>query len=77
MESLLKRGIDLLSKGNKEYFMDGEKIWEQCVICGRKTKVQRDTPIGERKYYVEAAGQLCEECYSKVYVPVHNDDYIK
>ena len=65
MESLLKRGIDLLSKRNKEYFMDGEKIWEQCVLCGRKTKVQRDTPIGERKYYVEAAGQLCEDCYSK------------
>ncbi len=71
-----KRGIDLLSKRKKECYVNGEKRWESCVLCGKETKVLRSAPIGERKYYVEAAGQLCEACYSRVYVPVHNDDYI-
>lgn len=67
----------MLSKGRKVDFVDGETVWERCVLCGRQTEVLRESPIGERKYYVEAAGQLCEECYGRVYVRVHNDDLIK
>ena len=36
---------------------------ERCVLCGAITPYHRETPIGERLYYVEGCGQLCENCY--------------
>ena len=40
---------------------------ERCVSCGRFTSYKRSTPISERKYYIEGAGQLCKRCYEKTY----------
>lgn len=37
--------------------------YEKCIICRKQTKVLKSTPIKERKYYVEGAGQLCKECF--------------
>lgn len=40
---------------------------ERCVMCGRFTPYKRSTPISDRKYYIEGAGQLCKRCYEKTY----------
>jgi len=44
-----------------------EKEKEKCVNCGRETEYLRSTPIDEREYYVEGAGQLCEDCWKEIY----------
>lgn len=40
---------------------------DPCVCCGKPSGEKRGTPIGQRLYYVEGAGQLCERCYVSVY----------
>lgn len=40
---------------------------EECVICGKKTGVNRKTPVAYRKYYVECCGQLCRECFESLF----------
>lgn len=50
---------------------------EVCVICGEKTDCACSTSIQERDCYVEGAGQLCPNCYSKIYHEDKlNQDYI-
>lgn len=39
---------------------------EVCVLCGAETGYSRSVPIEFRLHYVEAAGQLCENCYKEV-----------
>ena len=38
---------------------------DACVLCGRETKYDRETPVHLRKYYVDGAGQLCDDCGEK------------
>lgn len=40
---------------------------EVCVSCGEDTPYMIDTPIELRNYYIEGGGQLCEQCYIKIY----------
>ena len=40
---------------------------EKCVSCGKETKYSKDTHIDLRNYYVEGAGQLCDDCGKKLY----------
>ena len=42
---------------------------EFCDICGEETNVPKDRPISKRRYYVEAAGQLCRRCFYDSYRP--------
>ncbi len=35
---------------------------ELCVSCWKPTGYYKDTPIDQRRNYLEGAGQLCEEC---------------
>lgn len=44
-----------------------EKEYEQCVFCGKKTIVPKEQEIEMRPYYIEGAGQLCYDCYKKIY----------
>ena len=46
--------------------------YEKCVLCGKHTNIPVMMPISERAYYVECCGQLCPECYQKVYGGQHN-----
>ena len=48
-----------------------EKI-ENCVFCGKETPYTINIHIDYREYYVEGAGQLCKECYDKIYT-IKND----
>lgn len=41
---------------------------ETCVICGKDTDVPIDLDISQRKAYIVGAGQLCDDCYRKLYV---------
>jgi len=38
-----------------------------CVVCGASTPYTKNTDINARDYYVEGAGQLCENCYKNIY----------
>jgi hypothetical protein len=38
---------------------------EICILCGKETTVDVSTHIDFRIGYIEGAGQLCIECYSK------------
>ena len=40
---------------------------ELCIRCGKPTPYDINTQITVRRYFVEGAGQLCEECFHKLY----------
>lgn len=40
---------------------------ELCIRCGRPTPYHPNTPITLRSYYIEGSGQLCEQCFSRLY----------
>jgi len=42
-------------------------VHEVCVSCNKVTEELIVEPVQNRKYYVEGAGQLCKDCYSKIY----------
>lgn len=41
--------------------------FERCVICKKNTNVSRNLPIDQRYGYVIGMGQLCYECFKKLY----------
>lgn len=44
-----------------------QDIFERCVSCYELTDVRKDTPVDERPNYIEGAGQLCPECWRRIY----------
>jgi hypothetical protein len=40
-------------------------IYEDCILCGKKTTTLKTTHIDFRTGYIEGAGQLCRECHMK------------
>ena len=40
---------------------------DKCVFCNKETEYPKSLHIDYRNHYVEGAGQLCKECYDKVY----------
>ena len=40
---------------------------ELCIRCGKITEYEINTPTEARQYYVDGSGQLCPECWRKVY----------
>lgn len=40
---------------------------ELCIRCGRPTPYDIHTPISSRRYYIDGSGQLCEDCWKRVY----------
>ena len=36
------------------------------VLCLQLTSVLKNTPISQRKYYVQGQGQLCAKCYCEL-----------
>jgi len=43
------------------------KEYDNCVNCGKETEYKRSVPVDFRDHYVEGAGQLCPECFNKIY----------
>lgn len=40
---------------------------DKCVLCGQETAYDFKTPIMQREFYVEGAGQLCRKCFQELY----------
>jgi uncharacterized protein YlaI len=40
---------------------------DKCILCDKETEFPKDTLIEKRSWYVEGSGQLCEDCYNKIY----------
>ena len=48
--------------------MDNKDIkYDNCVCCGKQTNEPEARNVDHRNYYVDGAGQLCEDCYIEVY----------
>ena len=41
---------------------------DKCVVCGEKSIYDKEEHIDFRVGYIEGAGQLCLECYNKIYL---------
>ena len=41
---------------------------DNCVTCNKETLYRIDDPIDMRIGYIEGAGQLCLDCFGKIYV---------
>ena len=50
--------MEILRKSENRQF-------ESCVLCGQETEYTVNDSISLRNYYIDGAGQLCEECYKK------------
>jgi hypothetical protein len=46
--------------------------YERCVICGKRTDVRKNIDIKDRPTYVAGAGQLCKDCYKRLYLKSGN-----
>ena len=44
---------------------------DKCVSCGTETLYDKEHHIDFRIGYVEGAGQLCLDCYGKIYGHKH------
>lgn len=55
----------LINLKKKKAQHNGE--YEYCVICWKKTNVKRNEPVYKRVGYYEGVGQLCDECYKRLY----------
>ncbi len=40
---------------------------DKCVLCGKDSGMPENMPINERKNYVKGCGQLCEDCFRRLY----------
>ena len=47
--------------------MNEETDFEKCVYCGKITTVPKAMPIHKRSYYIDGTGQLCQNCFNKIY----------
>jgi hypothetical protein len=55
-------------KSGKTTKMENKQItneFEYCILCGVETSVKISTHIDMRHGYIEGAGQLCSNCYSR------------
>ena len=46
---------------------------DRCVSCAVETQYDVSENINNRLYYVDGAGQLCEDCYERIYNPKPNE----
>ena len=44
---------------------------DKCVSCGTETLYDKTEHVDFRLGYIEGAGQLCLDCYSKIYGHKH------
>lgn len=55
----------IIKKDNDFEVINGKT--ENCVFCSKDTKVLRCTPVDLRFNYVDGSGQLCDECFVRIY----------
>lgn len=47
---------------------------DTCVICSKATGYKKTDHISKRNYYVEGCGQLCKDCFERVYIKETNSN---
>ena len=47
---------------------------DKCTVCNEDSLYEKTMPIDLRLGYIEGSGQLCLECYDKVYNKKANDE---
>ena len=47
---------------------------DKCACFGCDTGIPKDTPISNRKYYIQGSGQPCNKCYTELYVHKSEDE---
>jgi hypothetical protein len=52
-------------KASKQEEQNPFDLYEDCIMCGKKTTVSKTTHIDFRDGYIEGAGQLCIKCWNK------------
>ncbi len=62
------------STKNKEF---SANTTEKCILCGKETEYINNTPIEDRQFYIEGAGQLCQNCYYDLYIKQNDSEIIK
>jgi len=73
-------GVDHLSgaleaeKAAKKEEQNPFDLYEDCIMCGKKTTVSKTTHIDFRDGYIEGAGQLCSKCYHFDTISVTKDE---
>ena len=53
----------LVTSIGKQLEIPFEDIYEDCIMCGKKTTTLKTTHVDFRYGYVDGAGQMCRECY--------------
>lgn len=46
---------------------ENQSMSETCVLCGKETEYDINTPLEVRRWYVEGSGQLCGDCWYKLW----------
>lgn len=57
----------LMLESNAKGRHNQDKEYEICVCCHKQVKIFKDEEIEFRPFYIEGAGQLCYDCYHKIY----------
>jgi hypothetical protein len=58
----------IFGPGDDNYGRDVSPLkMEVCVDCGKITNVPISMPVDFRENYVDGSGQLCSDCYNKLY----------
>ena len=60
-----KEELESLVEFFRNHFKKNET--EKCVYCNSITPYKKSDDINIRKNYIEGAGQLCDECFIKIY----------
>ena len=46
---------------------ENQNMHEICARCGKETEYDINIPLEARRWYVEGSGQLCEDCWYKLW----------
>lgn len=49
---------------------------DKCVTCDAETPYTENTHIDYRNFYIEGCGQLCQNCYEKLYPPTNKNEIL-
>lgn len=64
--------VTTLTVSSKVLCCEEHKVeMDECTSCGKETIYPKDLHIDFREYYIEGSGQLCKECYEKIYNKIH------
>jgi len=48
-------------------FAHKDTKYDECNVCNQQTPYEKKQHIGTRKWYIVGAGQLCKECWERIY----------